>query len=271
MRKLGGAASHLPPPPPPPPETARRPPSELGNSVWPIRAEALSFGRMTDDDIVALAGWVAEAGLAGASETTLLQGFCERAAAAGLPLARGVAFIDTLHPLYEGRTFRWDRDKPDVTFTDYGRSTEGEGAERWRTSPWFRMLNDGVSVLRRRIGPEIGVRISDPARAVRGVADRIPRRSQSLRRRRRHRRDGLVLFGLDDGPAGRLFRRGGRRHHAARSAPRPGDQGGDARPDGRNPGRDLPRPRRGASGHARADRARRRRPHQDGALVQRPA
>ena len=116
-----------------------------------------------------------------------------------------------------------------------------------------------------------GVRISDPARAVRGVAHRICRRSQSLRRRRRHRRDGLVLFGLDDGPAGRLFRRGGRRHHAARSAPRPGDQGGDARPDGRNPGRDLPRPRRGASGHARADRARRRRPDQDGALVQRPA
>ena len=109
---------------------------------------------MTKDDNAALAGWVAEAGLAGASETTLLQGFCERAAAAGLPLARGVAFIDTLHPLHEGRSFRWERDKPDATFTDYGRSTAGEGAERWRTSPWFRMLNDGVSLLRRRISPE---------------------------------------------------------------------------------------------------------------------
>ncbi len=113
------------------------------------------MGRMTNNDFAAVAGWIAEAGLAGASETALLQGFCERAVAAGLPLARGVAFIDTLHPLYEGRTFRWERDKPDVTFTDYGRSTQGEAAERWRTSPWFRMLNDGVSVLRRRIGPEI--------------------------------------------------------------------------------------------------------------------
>jgi len=109
---------------------------------------------MTDAEIAALCGWIAEAGLAGASETTLLQGFCERAVASGLPLARGVAFIDTLHPLYEGRTFRWEREKPDVTFTDYGRSTDGEAAERWRTSPWFRMLNDGESLLRRRIGPE---------------------------------------------------------------------------------------------------------------------
>jgi adenylate cyclase len=111
---------------------------------------------MTEADIAALCGWTAEAGLAAASETTLLQGFCERAAEGGLPLARGVAFIDTLHPLYEGRVFRWEREKPDATFTDYGRSTEGEAAERWRTSPWFRMLNDGesccadASALRRR-------------------------------------------------------------------------------------------------------------------------
>jgi adenylate cyclase len=109
---------------------------------------------MNDAEIAALCGWIAEAGLAGASETTLLQGFCERTAGLGLPLARGVAFIDTLHPLYEGRTFRWEREKPDVTFTDYGRSTEGEVAERWRTSPWFRMLTDGVSLLRRRVSLE---------------------------------------------------------------------------------------------------------------------
>ena len=109
---------------------------------------------MTDEEIAALGGWIAEAGLAGAAETTLLQGFCERAVGLGLPLARGMAFIDTLHPLYEGRTFRWERDKPDVTFNEYGRSTEGELAERWRSSPWFRMLTDGVSLLRRRVGPE---------------------------------------------------------------------------------------------------------------------
>jgi adenylate cyclase len=110
---------------------------------------------MRDEEIAALASWVAETGLAGASETTLLRGFCERAAACGVPLARGVAFIDTLHPLYEGRTFRWERDSPDVTSTEYGRSSEGELAERWRASPWFRMLTDGASMMRLRITPEI--------------------------------------------------------------------------------------------------------------------
>ena len=109
---------------------------------------------MTEAEIAALCAWIAGAGLNGASETTLLQGFCERAVASGVPLARGVAFIDTLHPLYEGRTFRWDREKPDVTFTDYGRSTEGEAAERWRTSPWFQMLTNGDTLLRRRVGPD---------------------------------------------------------------------------------------------------------------------
>jgi adenylate cyclase len=109
---------------------------------------------MTEAEIAALCAWIAEAGLNGATESTLLRGFCERAGANGGPLARAVAFIDTLHPLYEGRTFRWERENPDVTFTDYGRSTEGEAAERWRTSPWFRMLTDGESLLRRRIGPE---------------------------------------------------------------------------------------------------------------------
>ncbi len=109
---------------------------------------------MTEDDIAALCGWLAEAGLAGASETTLIQSFCERAVAAGLSLVRGVAFIDTLHPLYEGRAFRWQRDLPDVVSSDYGRTSDGEAGQRWRASPWFRLTTDGESLLRRRISPD---------------------------------------------------------------------------------------------------------------------
>ncbi len=109
---------------------------------------------MKEADIAALCGFMAEAGLAGASETALIQGFCERAVAAGLPLARGVAFIDTLHPLYEGRAYRWQRDQPEVTFNEYGRTSEGEAAERWRSSPWYRLVTDGQSLLRAKIGPE---------------------------------------------------------------------------------------------------------------------
>src|SRR5271157_5888005 len=109
---------------------------------------------MTEAEIAKLAGWLAKVGLEGRSETVLVEGFCQRAVAAGLPLARGIVFIDTLHPIHEGRAFRWERGKPETTLTEYGRSTEGEAAERWRTSPFFRMLTEGESALRRRIPAE---------------------------------------------------------------------------------------------------------------------
>jgi adenylate cyclase len=109
------------------------------------------IGPMTEAEIVKLASWLAKAGLEGRTETVLVEGFCQRVAAAGLPLARAIVFIDTLHPIHEGRAFRWEREKPEATLTEYGRSTEGEAAQRWRTSPWFRMLQDGDSLLRRRI------------------------------------------------------------------------------------------------------------------------
>jgi adenylate cyclase len=110
--------------------------------------------RMTEAEIAKLAAWLAKAGLKGKPETALLEGFCSRAAAAGVPLARVILFIDTLHPIHEGRAFRWERDKPQATITEYGRTSEGEALERWRTSPFFRMLTDGESTLRRRIPAE---------------------------------------------------------------------------------------------------------------------
>src|SRR5271163_5208930 len=109
---------------------------------------------MTEAEIAKLASWLAKAGLEGRTETALLEGFCSLAAAAGLSLARVVLFIDTLHPIHEGRAFRWEREKPEATLTEYGRTAEGEALERWRASPFFHMLTAGDSVLRRRIPAE---------------------------------------------------------------------------------------------------------------------
>lgn len=61
-------------------------------------------------DLDAIGAWLVERGLAGASETELMQGLCERANRAGLGLSRGVAIIDTLHPTFEGRAVRWRND-----------------------------------------------------------------------------------------------------------------------------------------------------------------
>ena len=72
----------------------------------------------------ALAGWVTEAGLIGRTETELMTGFCGRVVDAGVPLARAMVILDTLHPIYEGRVFRWRADAPDATeVVDYGRTT----------------------------------------------------------------------------------------------------------------------------------------------------
>jgi adenylate cyclase len=97
-----------------------------------------------------LAGWVTEAGLIGRSETELMAGFCRRVAEAGVPLARALVILDTLHPIYEGRAFRWRSDKPEIAeAVDYGRTNEGEAAENWRNSPFFHLLESGETAMRR--------------------------------------------------------------------------------------------------------------------------
>lgn len=100
-----------------------------------------------------LAGWITESGLTGMAETELLQGFCERAVAAGIPVIRGVVIVDTLHPVYEGRVFRWFRDPSELSaMHEYGRVEEDEGvALRWRQSPFHHLIETGRSFLRRHI------------------------------------------------------------------------------------------------------------------------
>ena len=105
--------------------------------------------------VAGVARWVTLAGLAGAAEPDLLRGFCERLAAAGLPVCRANMVVDTLHPVHEGRAFRWRRDEADLDpIVEYGRTNvEGEAADSWRRSTYYHLLQTGESLLRRRIGP----------------------------------------------------------------------------------------------------------------------
>ena len=79
---------------------------------------------MDSDQFAELSAWITEAGLAGQSESAILAGFCEREVARGLSLARGLVLIDTLHPIYEGRAFRWTRAQKEATLTEFGRSDD---------------------------------------------------------------------------------------------------------------------------------------------------
>ena len=110
--------------------------------------------------------WLTQAGLAGTAETDIVNGFCDRCVAAGLPLGRVHVLIDTLHPVHEGRLFRWGITATESALIEYGR-TSAEGlsasgsdpehvaaAERWTRSPFYQMLRTGDSLLRRRLAPE---------------------------------------------------------------------------------------------------------------------
>ena len=107
---------------------------------------------MDNDQFAELSAWITQAGLAGHSESAILAGFCEREVARGLPLARALVLIDTLHPIYEGRAFRWTRAQKETTLTEYGRSDDD--LSRWQRSPFYRLEESGEPLLRRHLTAE---------------------------------------------------------------------------------------------------------------------
>jgi len=111
---------------------------------------------MNESDINALTAWLAKAGLSGEPEDSLVSGFCDRAVAAGLPIGRAQVFIDTLHPVYEGRLVRWGYAPSRPVVQEYGRTGSATDASagdiaRWRASPFFYMLQSGENMLHCRV------------------------------------------------------------------------------------------------------------------------
>src|SRR5215469_17667833 len=91
-----------------------------------------------------LMNWLVSQGLTGLPEPDLIRGFCERCRAGGLDVSRMLAFIDTLHPIYEGRGFRWNDQPSNESDTfEYRSSAEGEAAKNWRRSVFHHMLENG--------------------------------------------------------------------------------------------------------------------------------
>ena len=107
---------------------------------------------MDRDDFSELRTWLTHAALAGKSEAMLLDGFCQGASNAGLPIARAGIIIDTLHPIHEGRAFFWHREagQPHTELVEYGPTTDGEAADAWHRSVFFHLLASGGSLFRVR-------------------------------------------------------------------------------------------------------------------------
>ena len=108
---------------------------------------------MNTADVDRIADWIVRRGLEGVPEPDLLRAFCEKCSTIGLPVDRAMVLIDTLHPVHEGRIFRWRNDgAPEEAVRDYGRSDHGEAAQTWQRSPFYFLLQSGKEELRRRIG-----------------------------------------------------------------------------------------------------------------------
>jgi adenylate cyclase len=96
-----------------------------------------------------LMNWLVQQGLTGQPENDLLRGFCERCRAGGLDVSRGIVFIDTLHPIFEGRGFRWnDTESNESDSFEYGSTAHGDAAQTWRRSTFYHMLEHGHDELR---------------------------------------------------------------------------------------------------------------------------
>jgi adenylate cyclase len=99
-----------------------------------------------------VADWLTESSLGGADLKIIVRGFCERLAAAGLPLARVHLSFSMLHPLYDALGFTWRR----------GQGMEVEGfrklapghSDRFLRSPYYHLLSNDLDHLRRRIQPD---------------------------------------------------------------------------------------------------------------------
>src|SRR5262249_43107433 len=112
-----------------------------------------------------LLAWLTQAGLAGTSETDIVSVFCDRCVTAGIPLGRGHAAIHTLHPVHEGRLFRWGYTNEPLVH-EYGRtslagldvsgavSLDAQATDVWRRGPFYNMLQTGESLLRRRLNAD---------------------------------------------------------------------------------------------------------------------
>jgi len=98
---------------------------------------------------IAVMNWLVSQGLTGLPEPDLIRGFSERCRAGGLDISRVLTFIDTLHPIYEGRGFRWnDTPSNEGDTFEYTSTAEGDAAKNWRRSAWHHMLENGDDELR---------------------------------------------------------------------------------------------------------------------------
>ncbi len=96
------------------------------------------------------ADWLMEQALNDAELEVTVRGACERLRAAGIPLARAQFSFAVLHPLYGAVGFTW-RKTEGLKVEGYLHNTNDVGSDRFRQSPYYHLVHNGLSHLRRRL------------------------------------------------------------------------------------------------------------------------
>lgn len=95
--------------------------------------------------------WVVSQALTDVDLEQLVDGTCERLAAAGVPITRVNFTFSVLHPLYTAKGFHWKRGEG--TTADHYRHADGENS-RFTESPYFHLVSHDLRQLRRRLEDE---------------------------------------------------------------------------------------------------------------------
>ena len=149
----------------------------------------------------AICAWVVERGLAGADVPELMQGFCERAVAGGLPLMRCFIGLNTLNPLYRGYSFVWRRGQGELSRENYLRQQGDQ--EGFLRSPFHYMFENGLTTLRQRLDvpakPEFDVYTAFRAE---GATDYLVRINPYTRDAGNNTGSGMLFSATTDRPGG---------------------------------------------------------------------
>ncbi len=105
------------------------------------------------DTVQQVSDWLVRQGLRGADFDAVVSGFCERLAAAGVPLGRGMIAMRTLHPEIDAHSFIWRADAP-LEVANFG--MDASPSSEFVASPLNYLLSreDKMELRRRLTGPD---------------------------------------------------------------------------------------------------------------------
>lgn len=112
---------------------------------------------MKPEERFAIAEWLARESLAGGTGEALLEGFAARLEAAGMPLLRASATLQSLDPVVGALLFRWWRPDGRAECESFRRPADGGGLEAWPNTPFYALYHGDA--------PRLRYRLADPAAA----------------------------------------------------------------------------------------------------------